>query len=118
MAIPPIPNTHNQRGREVSDYVIWSNEHRAWWGPEHRGYYTHLSAAGRYSRDEALRICVNARGGRRFNENPSEVPLLLADAEIFWTDALLLERQEQEREDARRRAELELRTGYTEDDFA
>lgn len=103
---------------ESSEYVVWSNEHRAWWGPDHRGYNTHLTFAGRYTRDQALRICVNARGGRRFNENPSEVPLLLADAEIFWTDAALLEREQEAREDARRRAELELRTGYQEEDFA
>lgn len=103
---------------ESSEYVVWSNEHSAWWGPDHRGYYSHLSAAGRYSRDEALRICVSARGGRRFNENPSEVPILLADADIFWTDTALLERQQEEREDAHRRAALELSTGFQEEDFA
>jgi len=68
------------------EYVIWSNEHRAWWGPSERGYYTRLSSAGRYSRDHALKICTRARGGREYNDNPSEVPLLLADAEIFWPD--------------------------------
>lgn len=102
-------------GRE---YVVWSNEHRAWWGPDRRGYYTHLSAAGLYSRDEALRICVHARGGRRFNKNPSEVPLLLSDAEIFWADTALLEREQAEREEYRKRADLELRTGFQEEDFA
>lgn len=67
-------------------YLVWSNEHSAWWGPNNAGYYGKISSAGCYTRDEALKICVNARGGRQFNENPSEVPVLLADAEVFWPD--------------------------------
>jgi hypothetical protein len=65
-------------------YVVWSNEHSCWWGPNHCGYTSKLSAAGRYTRDEALKICRNARGGREFNDNPSEVPLLFDDAAVFW----------------------------------
>lgn len=68
------------------NYLVWSNEHRAWWGPNRAGYYSSIAAAGRYTRDEALKICVGARGGRQFNKNPSETPVLLADAEIFWPD--------------------------------
>lgn len=102
----------------MAEYVVWSNEHSAWWGPDHRGYFTHLSAAGRYSRDEALKICVNARGGRRFNENPSEVPVLLSDAEVFWPDAGLHERRADEQEAERRRIDQEIRTGFCEEDFA
>lgn len=65
-------------------YVIWSNEHRCWWAANERGYRSSLADAGRYSREHALRICRGARGGLEFNENPTEVPLLLADAEVFW----------------------------------
>lgn len=68
------------------EYVIWSNEHRAWWAPDEQGYRVRLSSAGRYSRNHALAICARARGGRQYNDNPTEVPLLLADAEIFWPD--------------------------------
>lgn len=68
------------------EYVIWSTKHRAWWGPDERGYRVHLSSAGRYSRDQALEICTWARGGRQHNDNPTEGLLLLADAEIFWPD--------------------------------
>jgi hypothetical protein len=68
------------------DYLVWSNEHHAWWGPNNAGYYRKLEAAGHYTRADALKICVNARGGRRYNENPSEVPVLLSDAEVFWPD--------------------------------
>ena len=82
----------------MADYVVWSNEHSAWWGPDSRDYYAKLENAGRYTRDEALRICKGARGGRRHNANPTEVPLLLADAEQFWTEAGLDERRRQERD--------------------
>lgn len=72
--------------RDSSEYVIWSNEHRAWWAPDKRGYRAKLADAGRYSREDALAICIGARGGRRFNENPTEVPVLLEDALLFWPD--------------------------------
>ena len=67
-------------------YLVWSNEHKCWWGPNHAGYVSRLADAGRYTREDAIKICVKARGGRQFNSNPSEVPLLLADAEVFWPD--------------------------------
>ena len=38
-------------------YLIWSNEHRAWWRPNSRGYTAHLEKAGRYSRNDALALC-------------------------------------------------------------
>jgi hypothetical protein len=41
-------------------YLIWSNEHRAWWRPSHAGYTCLIEGAGRYSRAEAERICQNA----------------------------------------------------------
>lgn len=97
------------------DYVIWSNEHSAWWGPKHCGYYTHLSSAGRYTRDEALKVCVHARGGREFNKNPSEVPILLADAEIFWTERGLEERYRREQQE--RAAEYEREASEYELDY-
>ena len=67
-------------------YVIWSSEHRAWWGPDERGYCSRLADAGRYDRERALGICSSARGGRRYNDNPSEVPVLFEDACLFWPD--------------------------------
>lgn len=76
---PPQTNT-------TGEYLVWSNEHKCWWGPNRAGYVGRLADAGRYTREEAIKICVNARGGRQFNSNPSEVPLPLADAELFWPD--------------------------------
>lgn len=67
-------------------YVIWSNEHRAWWGPDRRGYCSRLDDAGRYDRESALGVCIGARGGRRYNDNPSEVMVLFEDACLFWPD--------------------------------
>lgn len=89
----------------MAEYVVWSNEHSAWWGAKRCGYYTHLSAAGRYTREEALGICRGARGGRRFNANPSEVPILLADAEEFWTEEGLEDRRRAEAEKLHRETE-------------
>ncbi|TIN21516.1 MAG: hypothetical protein E5Y59_01795 [Mesorhizobium sp.] len=70
--------------QDVGYYLVWSNEHKAWWGPDNAGYSTTLEAAGRYTRDGAMGICIGARGGRRFNDNPSEVPVLYEDAVLFW----------------------------------
>ena len=40
-------------------YLIWSIEHKAWWGPNHRGYTQIKKDAGRYSFHEALDIVEN-----------------------------------------------------------
>ena len=36
-------------------YLIWSNEHRAWWRPNSAGYTSQFEKAGRYSREDAIR---------------------------------------------------------------
>ncbi len=56
-------------------YLIWSNEHRAWWGPNGSGYVPHLSQAGRYPRPAALEICKGANYGMKFGQPPNEVPV-------------------------------------------
>jgi hypothetical protein len=92
---------------DIVEYVVWSNEHSAWWGANRAGYYTHLSSAGRYTRDEAVAICWGARGGREFNRNPSEVPILLKDAEAFWTEEGLEEQRRREHREYMREMEAE-----------
>jgi hypothetical protein len=47
----------------MSVYLIWSNEHRAWWGPGRAGYERRVEDAGSYSREEALDICADAIPG-------------------------------------------------------
>lgn len=41
-------------------YLIWSNEHHAWWKPGCRGYTTLTHLAGRYTELEARRIVRDA----------------------------------------------------------
>jgi hypothetical protein len=45
-----------EAGPDRGRYLIWSNEHRAWWGPDHCGYSVGLQKAGRYTRDQAISI--------------------------------------------------------------
>lgn len=35
-------------------YLIWSNEHAAWWRPNASGYTAYIEDAGRYSREKAI----------------------------------------------------------------
>ena len=67
-------------------YLVWSNEHRGWWGPGRRGYVADIKDAGRYSRREALDICSNAMPGRPANEPPFEIPVRAADMESVYGD--------------------------------
>lgn len=64
----------------MDEYVIWSHEHSAWWGPGGAGYATRLSRAGRYTRDEALGVCARAAPGNanRVGALP-ELPVKLGD---------------------------------------
>lgn len=86
-------------------YLVWSNEHHAWWGPNKSGYFYRIASAGRYTREDAVAISRGARGGRAFNENPSEVPIALTDALAFWPDDGLEEQQQRTRERIQREIE-------------
>jgi hypothetical protein len=41
-------------------YLIWSNEHGAWWSLNRRGYTRTTAEAGRYNKEDALEICKDA----------------------------------------------------------
>ena len=41
-------------------WLIWSNEHRAWWGPGSMGCVGIIEKAGRYSFKDASAICDEA----------------------------------------------------------
>jgi hypothetical protein len=46
-------------------YLIWSNEHGAWWRPNRNGYTTVIELAGQYPPEEAKEIVESAwLGGR------------------------------------------------------
>jgi hypothetical protein len=54
-------------------FLIWSEEHGAWWAPASRGYTRSMKRAGRYSKDEAERFSTSANGGGTFCEVPVEI---------------------------------------------
>jgi hypothetical protein len=57
-------------------WLIWSDEHGAWWRPLKRGYTRNLDEAGRYSFEEATEICENAnRYGDRILETMFPCPV-------------------------------------------
>lgn len=58
-------------------YLIWSNEHNAWWRPNRNSYTTDISKAGRYSLEMAIEICNGANyGWDTDREIPNELPIL------------------------------------------
>lgn len=61
-------------------YLVWSNEHRAWWRADQCGYTVFVNAAGVYTREEAIQICVGAHNGWQSECAPYEVPVRLSDA--------------------------------------
>jgi hypothetical protein len=73
--------TPETEGSMTDIYLIWSNEHTAWWRPDRCGYTYSITDAGRYQREEALRICSGANYGFiQDYTGPNEIPVLLADA--------------------------------------
>jgi hypothetical protein len=78
---PLAPDPAHTREAEGEPYLVWSNEHRAWWGKDHRGYTKVIANAGRYDRDTALTIAGTRGGGWRLNKgNPDEIAIPEADA--------------------------------------
>lgn len=45
--------------------VVARGGYALWWGPDERGYYAELEGAGRYTREEAERICRGSPRGDR-----------------------------------------------------
>jgi hypothetical protein len=72
----------------AAQYLIWSNERRAWWRENRGGYTTRLAEAGFYTREEALSICTDAHGGWRLDEPPPEIMVLGVDAHEVLATAL------------------------------
>lgn len=61
------------------DYVVWSNEHRAWWRAGSAGYTRRVEKAGRYTRDEALAISFRGRNGWEPDSLPDEIAVRVED---------------------------------------
>lgn len=68
----------NGRLRE-GKYLIWSNEHNAWWRANSQGYARDIRHAGIYSRGEAVEIARGSRNGWSFERAPYEIAVSLAD---------------------------------------
>lgn len=58
-------------------WLIWSNEHGAWWGPNSNGYTRLFSKAGRYTEKQAKDITKNAN--IFFDKEPNEVALCVSN---------------------------------------
>lgn len=71
----------------VKTWLVWSNEHRCWWGPKFSGYTGDVWQAGRYTRAQAVEAC-----GRRSwapGQPPPEV--MVAAPEDGCSDAFAVE---------------------------
>lgn len=56
----------------MNKYLIWSEEHGAWWRPNNHGYTQSMKQAGRYTYEQARAISHSANGGGTFCEVPVE----------------------------------------------
>lgn len=67
-------------------YLVWSNEHRAWWRQGRCGYTRDVRNAGRYSKEDAIAISGTARTGwtdpRRLPDELA-IPMDCLPADIF-----------------------------------
>jgi hypothetical protein len=70
-------------------YLIWSNEHRAWWKPGRMGYTTGLRGAGRYTRQQAIAICREAIPSASHVGAVAEIPVKMKDVKDVIDGALL-----------------------------
>lgn len=57
------------------NWLIWSNEHGAWWRPNAAGYTAFRVAAGRYSYADAVVICDKANYAPECKDRPNETML-------------------------------------------
>lgn len=88
--------SQNQQGgvsEEDVGYLVWSNEHRAWWRAGSQGYSRSILGAGIYSRAEALEIARTARDGWDVDRAPDEIAVALADIPAPIRAAFLKGRQ-------------------------
>lgn len=75
-----------------AQWLIWSNQIGAWWKQNKTSYTRALSDAGRFTRDEALRVCGLGFDGWDGTQAPTRLPVRLEDAEAaaaMGADALL-----------------------------
>jgi hypothetical protein len=66
-------------------WLIWSNEHRAWWRPASCGYTVDIAEAGRYTLAQGRRICAEGGTTYRYRGGDERVPaeVLVPSPEAF-----------------------------------
>lgn len=75
--------------KQADRYMVWSNEHRAWWKANETGYSQGMREAGRYTREHALEICRKAIPTSMHIGLISEIPVREADVVEFLQDQLI-----------------------------
>lgn len=56
--------------QQTQEWLIWSNEHCAWWKPNYHGYTKYPLEAGQYTSQEAMDICES--GNKYMDKSPNE----------------------------------------------
>jgi len=80
------PDNHARPGdfrdlpEEPTEFLIWSEEHMAWWRPGGLGYTGFMRDAGRFSKEKAESICREANFDQNFNECPVPLTSVMAQA--------------------------------------
>ena len=72
-------------------YLVWSNEHDAWWKAGGWGYASGLRSAGHFTREQALDICRQALPTAAHIGRIAEVPVRLTDLQEILRDQIVPE---------------------------
>jgi hypothetical protein len=75
LSTPPVVAGSDRAAVIEEPYLVWSNQHRAWWRANSCGYVKSVLGAGHYTREEAIAISGDTRDHW---EDPSETPDELA----------------------------------------
>ncbi len=73
----------------MDKFLIWSNEHKAWWRAGGWGYTTALRMAGHFTQQQAIEICRNALPTATNIGRMSEIPVRLEDIEMVLTNQIV-----------------------------
>lgn len=68
------------------EFLVWSAQHDAWWGPGRCGYVKSPSKAGKYSRAQALEICANSIPDGIREGRLAEIPVRVEDVRAMLDD--------------------------------
>jgi len=79
--LPSLSDALHEAGYGVTYYKIWSNEHKGWWRPSHRGYTPNRMEAGAYSETEARQIVEGANIGLKDVPNEAMVEIVADEDE-------------------------------------